>query len=739
MFGKDDADRTERGPRLSFSLGLLLVDLIAVILLSMFNYNVFYVESRDSYKENFVEYERNISRIAFDNIENQFISYMKIPDFYFASIPQNDSLLLPQREDIMGNAECVRALSDALYVIRSTYPYLYSMDIYYERTGTIVTGFGNIHQTVEKEKVAELCPWLEMMPEDSESCILPLSDNSYPTKEPVITYVRKITSAMWEGRSIYVALHTLPDIISDFISEDDAHVLSITGMDGTPIYTGYEDGLSGIIPEIGDTSESEVIINGDENIIFSYSFPETGLRYTYMINYSLFSQLNADQDRELLVLFLISIFLNILVLSGLTYMNYVIYKRHIHRFSENVGLTISREGVDASLSSMTAQIKNLHHTAESAKELRLINIVRGLVLSSNGEASYSQIYNNFPGSFVRSAVIKAEGREGDLMANMLNEQFREENTEGNGSVLCTFISPNNVVALIVVNEGLEHLDELTNKVIRLAGDLPVDIGSIMPLKENGFHESFVSAQDVARYRFLYSDQVLSYDTLKMGERKNSGIHSKYIDQMEKDLNAVQSEAFSFHLASLLDSLRYGDYTIQYILSVLSDLAIVVYSYMLRNQLDSWIVFGYDIREFAKRVYSIDDFSDWMNQTVLAIYRSIEERSENIDMDIKQQIELIISREIENDISLSMIADELGMKPYELSRTFTKIMGKNYIDYIKDRKLMKAVEFLREGMAVQDIAKRLGYRSPQYFIRIFKENFGTTPYQYRKTVLDAEDN
>ena len=199
MFGKDDADRTERGPRLSFSLGLLLVDLIAVILLSMFNYNVFYVESRDSYKENFVEYERNISRIAFDNIENQFVSYMKIPDFYFASIPQNDSLLLPQREDIMGNAECVRALSDALYVIRSTYPYLYSMDIYYERTGTIVTGFGNIHQTVEKEKVAELCPWLEMMPEDSESCILPLSDNSYPTKEPVITYVRKITSAMWEG------------------------------------------------------------------------------------------------------------------------------------------------------------------------------------------------------------------------------------------------------------------------------------------------------------------------------------------------------------------------------------------------------------------------------------------------------------------------------------------------------------------------------------------------------------
>ena len=62
-----------------------------------------------------------------------------------------------------------------------------------------------------------------------------------------------------------------------------------------------------------------------------------------------------------------------------------------------------------------------------------------------------------------------------------------------------------------------------------------------------------------------------------------------------------------------------------------------------------------------------------------------------------------------------------------------------IDYIKDRKLMKAVEFLRDGMAVQDIAKRLGYRSSQYFIRIFKENYGTTPYQYKKTVLDTEES
>ncbi len=33
--------------------------------------------------------------------------------------------------------------------------------------------------------------------------------------------------------------------------------------------------------------------------------------------------------------------------------------------------------------------------------------------------------------------------------------------------------------------------------------------------------------------------------------------------------------------------------------------------------------------------------------------------------------------------------------------------------------------------MKDIAYRLGYSSPQYFIKIFKETYGITPYQYKK--------
>lgn len=722
--------------RYPFLAGLLAVDLAAIILLSVFNYRVFYVESRSSYEENFISYERNVTYMAFNNIENQLASYLRIPDLYFASVPQNDAMLRPQREDIIGVPEHVKALTDLLFTIRGTYSYLYSIDIYYENTGTAITGFENIHEVDDIAELHEILPWMSFMQDDAQACLLPLGRNSYPTAEPVITYIRRIPYQGWGD--IYVALHILPSVISAFITEDAIHSFCLTDNEDRLIY-GETPDIGSVLSLVEDTREAKADIGGEERIIFSYVFPDSGLRYTYLINYSLFGQLGFDQDRQLMILFIASIVLNILVLSGLTYLNYVIYRRHIHSFSEKAGLPVSGEGIDASLSSMAAQIMNLHHTAESAKELRLINIVRSIVLSKDGGNSYPQIYERFAGRYVRCCIIESEGREGDLMANMLNEQFKNENADGNVSVLCTFISPKNVVVLIVVDAELHMLDAATEKAVALSGELNVDISRLVPAEGNGFRESFLSAQEVARYRFLYQSRILSYDQLGIAGRRNSGNHVKFIEQLEKDLNSRQPDMLSSHLSLFLDELRDGGYNIQYCISAISDIAVAIYGYMLRSQLDTWIVFGYDIREYAKQAESLDSFRAWIHQVIDTVYRSIKLRDESIDSDIKQQIEIIISNEIENDISLSMIADKLCMKPYELSRMFSKIMGKNYIDYIKDRKLMKAVEFLRDGMAVQDIAKRLGYRSSQYFIRIFKENYGTTPYQYKKTVLDTEES
>ena len=52
-------------------------------------------------------------------------------------------------------------------------------------------------------------------------------------------------------------------------------------------------------------------------------------------------------------------------------------------------------------------------------------------------------------------------------------------------------------------------------------------------------------------------------------------------------------------------------------------------------------------------------------------------------------------------------------------------------------MLRAIEYLRKNMPVQEISEKLGYRSAQYFIMVFKNTYGLTPFQYKKTVLYKE--
>ena len=92
---------------------------------------------------------------------------------------------------------------------------------------------------------------------------------------------------------------------------------------------------------------------------------------------------------------------------------------------------------------------------------------------------------------------------------------------------------------------------------------------------------------------------------------------------------------------------------------------------------------------------------------------------------------MIEELLEKDISLDYLSDWFSLRPDVLSRTFRQLMGKGYTEYIKEKKLNRALELISQDYSMKDIAYRLGYSSPQYFIKIFKETYGITPYQYKK--------
>ncbi len=93
---------------------------------------------------------------------------------------------------------------------------------------------------------------------------------------------------------------------------------------------------------------------------------------------------------------------------------------------------------------------------------------------------------------------------------------------------------------------------------------------------------------------------------------------------------------------------------------------------------------------------------------------------------------IIENDYMNDISLEYISEKLYISPSHLSRLFKKETGKNFIDFLKEYRLKKACELLKNtNIRITEISKMVGYDSTSYFTTIFHKFYNITPAQFRE--------
>ncbi|MFI3172322.1 MAG: response regulator [Eubacteriales bacterium] len=87
------------------------------------------------------------------------------------------------------------------------------------------------------------------------------------------------------------------------------------------------------------------------------------------------------------------------------------------------------------------------------------------------------------------------------------------------------------------------------------------------------------------------------------------------------------------------------------------------------------------------------------------------------------------------LSLSSIADYVGLNPSYLSTEFTKREKMGLSNYITEVRMEHAKKLLaRSDMNVSDISAATGYLNPTYFSTNFKRAVGVTPSQYRKSLI-----
>ncbi|MEE1049980.1 MAG: AraC family transcriptional regulator, partial [Clostridia bacterium] len=82
-------------------------------------------------------------------------------------------------------------------------------------------------------------------------------------------------------------------------------------------------------------------------------------------------------------------------------------------------------------------------------------------------------------------------------------------------------------------------------------------------------------------------------------------------------------------------------------------------------------------------------------------------------------------------SLSEAAEILHYDLYWLSREIKHKTGRNYTDFVQDKRLSQAVFYLTNtNMKISDIAIAVGYDNTSYFHRLFSARYGVSPKKYR---------
>jgi AraC-like DNA-binding protein/quercetin dioxygenase-like cupin family protein len=111
-------------------------------------------------------------------------------------------------------------------------------------------------------------------------------------------------------------------------------------------------------------------------------------------------------------------------------------------------------------------------------------------------------------------------------------------------------------------------------------------------------------------------------------------------------------------------------------------------------------------------------------------------SENVEMKASHKIIsdacAYINKNFSSELTLDSVSDFFHVSPSHFSRTFKKVTGHLFTDYLNSVRIKEAKRLLKKtDKSIIEIGQDVGYKSNTHFGRVFKSLLGVSPLSYRK--------
>jgi two-component system response regulator YesN len=153
-----------------------------------------------------------------------------------------------------------------------------------------------------------------------------------------------------------------------------------------------------------------------------------------------------------------------------------------------------------------------------------------------------------------------------------------------------------------------------------------------------------------------------------------------------------------------------------------------------NGLDKKIAFEVGIYKLTK----LDEHNSWqdaVNYLIFVsdiVFRLTEEQSSTLTNHAVSRIAEYIDQHLDEDLSLTRLAEVGGFNASYLSRLFKQTYRINILEFIFQRRIQYAKKLLEtSNLMIQEIAVKTGYQSANSFARMFRKATGYSPAEYRE--------
>ncbi|WNS45468.1 AraC family transcriptional regulator [Paenibacillus sp. MMS20-IR301] len=113
-------------------------------------------------------------------------------------------------------------------------------------------------------------------------------------------------------------------------------------------------------------------------------------------------------------------------------------------------------------------------------------------------------------------------------------------------------------------------------------------------------------------------------------------------------------------------------------------------------------------------------------------RQMNDRGHSINRERFKPLLALLESHVDQQMTLESAARFVNLNLFHFCKTFKKLTGRTFVDYVNQCRMNEAQRLLLEtGLSITEISGRVGCDNPNYFTKLYKQYKGQTPSQARK--------